>query len=59
MIRGQRITRAGSIKDFIEDEPDSANPYKQGYLSEYPSVKFIYAHTVTFIIGKQMTYFKC
>ena len=55
MIRGQRITRAGSIKDFIEDEPDSTNPYKQGYLSEYPSVKFIYAHTVTFIIGKQMT----
>ena len=55
MIKGKRITRAGSIKDFIEDEPESENPYKQGYLEKYPSVKYINAHTVSFIIGKQLT----
>ena len=55
MIKGERIKRAGSIKDFVEDETESNNPYKQGYLKEYPSVKYIYAHTVTFIIGKKLT----
>ena len=54
-INGQRITRAGSIKGFVEDETESENPYKMGYLKEYPSVKYIYAHTVSFIIGKNLT----
>ena len=52
-IKGDRITRAGSIKGFIEDQVE--HQYKEGYLREYPSVKFIYAHTVSFIIGKNMT----
>ena len=52
-IKGDRITRAGSIKGFIEEETSS--PKKQGYLEEYPSVKYIYAHTVSFVIGKNLT----
>ena len=52
-IKGDRISRAGSIKGFIEEETESN--YKPGYLEEYPSVKFIFAHSVSFIIGKNLT----
>ena len=48
-IPGDRIKRAGSIKDFIEEDN------KFGYLKEYPHVKFIYAHTINFILGKKLT----
>ena len=52
-IPGDRITRAGSIKGFIEDE--TGNNYKTGYLKEYPHVKYIFAHTISFVVGKNMT----
>ena len=51
-IKGDRITRAGSIKGFIEENP---GPKSQGYLEEYPHVKFIYAHSVSFLIHKNLT----
>ena len=54
LIKGERISRAGSIEGFKEDEGTEAN-YKTGYLEEYPSVKFIFAHTVSFLIKKSMT----
>ena len=54
LIKGDRITRAGSIEGFIEDTGTNEN-YKTGYLEEYPSVKFIFAHTVSFLIKKSMT----
>ena len=53
VIKGNRITRAGSIKGFVEEE--GSGSFKQGYLKEYPTVKFIYAHTVNFVIGKNLT----
>ena len=52
-IKGNRIKRAGSIKGFIED--DTGNDFRSGYLEAYPHVKFIYAHSVTFVIGKNLT----
>ena len=52
-LKGNRITRAGSIKGFIEEDP--TNPKSQGFLKDYPSVKYIYAHTVSFVIGKNLT----
>ena len=52
-IKGNRIKRAGSIKGFIEDETN--NEFKSGYLKEYPDVKYIYAHTINFVIGKNLT----
>ena len=52
-IPGDRITRAGSIKGFIEDE--TGHNYKSGYLEEYPHVKYIFAHTISFVVGKNMT----
>ena len=54
LIKGDRITRAGSIEGFIEDS-DAEENYKTGYLEKYPSVKFIFAHTVSFLIKKSMT----
>ena len=54
LIKGDRITRAGSIEGFIEDSGTNEN-FKTGYLEEYPSVKFIFAHTVAFLIKKSMT----
>ena len=53
MIKGDRITRAGTIKGFIEEETESN--YKPGYLKEYPEIKYIFAHIVSFIIGKNLT----
>ena len=53
VIKEDKITRAGSIKGFIEEECSST--FKQGYLEQYPTVKFIYAHTVNLIIGKNLT----
>ena len=54
LIKGDRITRAGSIEGFIEDSGTEEN-YKTGYLEKYPSVKFIFAHTVTFLLKKSLT----
>ena len=54
LIKGDRITRAGSIEGFIEDS-DAEENYKTGYLEKYPSVKFIFAHTISFLIKKSMT----
>ena len=54
LIKGDRISRAGSIEGFIEDEGSPEN-FKTGYLQKYPSVKFIFAHTVSFLIDKSMT----
>ena len=54
LIKGDRISRAGSIEGFKEDEGTEEN-YKTGYLEQYPSVKFIFAHTVSFLIKKSMT----
>ena len=55
VINGNRITRAGSIKGFIEEDDGTTTDKKQGYLKEYPHVKYIYAHTVSFVIGKNLT----
>ena len=52
-IKGNRISRAGSIKDFVEDQTD--NEFKSGYLRQYPSVKFIFAHRITFAIDKSLS----
>ena len=54
LIKGDRITRAGSIEGFIEDS-DAEENYKTGYLEKYPIVKFIFAHTISFLIKKSMT----
>ena len=54
LIKGDRISRAGSIEGFIEDD-GTPDEFKTGYLEKYPSVKFIFAHTVSFSIGKSLT----
>ena len=54
LVKGDRIKRAGSIEGFIED-PDIEDNFKTGYLEKYPSVKFIFAHTISFFIKKSMT----
>ena len=47
---GDRIKRAGSVMNFTENSDGLT-----GYLTEYPSVKFIYAHTVSVTIEAAMT----
>ena len=46
-----KITRAGNIYGFHEDTDG-----KNGYLIEYPSVKFIYAHSIDLILSPEITH---
>ena len=46
-----KITRAGNIYGFHEDIDG-----KSGYLIEYPSVKFIYAHSIDLILDPEITH---
>ena len=44
------ITRAGNIYGFVEETGS-----KDGYLQEYPSVKFLYAHSIEIILPPEIT----
>ena len=44
------IKRAGSIYGFKEDKTE-----RNGYLEEYPSVKFIYAHSIELTLPPEIT----
>ena len=44
------IKRAGSLYGFIEDDADG-----NGHLEEYPSVKFVYAHSIELILPPEIT----
>ena len=44
------ITRAGNIYGFVEETGS-----KGGYLQEYPSVKFLYAHSIEIILPPEIT----
>ena len=45
-----RITRAGNIYGFKEN-----NDNLSGYLEEYPSLKFIYGHSIELILAPEIT----
>ena len=44
------IHRAGNIYGFAEDDSDG-----NGHLIEYPSVKFVYAHSIELILAPEIT----
>ena len=52
---GKNIDRAGSILGFIEDKDSNGNKLKSGYLEQYPSIKFIYAHSIDVILKPEIT----
>ena len=51
------LDRAGSILGFKEDvDPNDSSKYlKSGYLEQYPSVKFIYAHSIDVVLQPEIT----
>ena len=50
--KNPRIKRAGNVYGFVEESGDEEG---NGHLEEYPSVKFVYAHSVELTLPPEIT----